>query len=101
MDFIEWRPTVGSNVEVLNDTADLYRYFDCTQAAEFLYACVQRTVEHDLPREIDYLRRHDEAMSRIMEMIEMPDQLAQNLILFIRQNDGTLSKRKRDRKKNC
>jgi len=97
MDFIEWRPTAERNVEVLNDTADLYRYFDCTQAAEFLYACVQRTVEHDLPREIDYLRRHDEAMSRIMEMIEMPDQLAQNLILFIRQNEGTLSKRKHEK----
>lgn len=96
MDFIEWRPTAEHNIEVLNDTADLYRYFDCTQAAEFLYACVQRTVEHDLPREIDYIRRHDEAMSRIMEMIEMPDRLAQNLILFIRQNEGTLSKRKRE-----
>jgi hypothetical protein len=94
MDFIEWRPTAERNVEVLNDTADLYRYFDCTQAAEFLYACVQRTVEHDLPKEIDYLRRHDEAMARIMEMIEMPDRLAQNLILFIRQNEGTLSKRR-------
>jgi hypothetical protein len=38
MDFIEWRPTAERNVEVLNDTADLYRYFDCTEAAEFLYS---------------------------------------------------------------
>ncbi|GBE11489.1 hypothetical protein BMS3Abin12_02077 [bacterium BMS3Abin12] len=97
MDFIEWRPTADHNVEVLNDTADLYRYFDCTEQAEFLYACVQRTVEHDLPREIDYLRRHDETMARIMEIIDMPDRLAQNLILFIRQNDGTLSKRQREK----
>ena len=97
MAFIEWRPTADHNIEVLNDTADLYRYFDCTEQAEFLYACVQRTVEHDLPREIDYLRRHDEAMARIMEMIDMPDRLAQNLILFIRQNDGKLSKRKREK----
>jgi hypothetical protein len=94
MDFIEWRPTAEHNVEVLNNTADLYRYFDCTQAAEFLYACVRRTVERDLPREIDYLRRHDEAMTRIMNMIEIPDRLAQNLIMFIRQNNGTLSKRR-------
>ncbi len=36
-------------------------------------------------------------MTRIMDRIEMPDRLAQNLILFIRQNDGTLSKRKRER----
>ncbi len=96
MNFIEWRPTAEHNVEVLNDTADLYRYFDCTEAAEFLYACVQRTVEHDLPKEIDYLRRHDEAMTRIMEIVDMPDRLAQNLILFIRQNDGSLSKRKHE-----
>lgn len=97
MDFIEWRPNAERNVDVLNDTADLYRYFDCTEAAEFLYTCVRRTVEHDLPNEIDYLRRHDEAMTRIMDMVEMPDRLAQNLIMFIRQNGGTLSKRRREK----
>lgn len=97
MDFIEWRSTAERNVEVLNDTADLYRYFDCTEAAEFLYTCVRRTVEHDLPREIDFIRRHDEAMTRIMDRIEIPDRLAQNLILFIRQNNGMLSKRKREK----
>ena len=97
MDFIEWRPTLEHNVEVINDTADLYRYFDCTEAAEFLYSCVRRTVEHDLPREIDYIHRHDEAMTRIMSMVEMPDRLAQNLIICIRQNKGTLSKKKREK----
>lgn len=97
MPFIAWRPTPDRNVEVLNDTADFYRYFDCTQAAEFLYACVQRTVETDLPREIDYLRRHDEAMRRIMDTVEMPDRLAENLLMFIRQNGGTLPKRRRQR----
>ncbi|MEX0901372.1 MAG: Fic family protein [Pseudohongiellaceae bacterium] len=97
MDFIEWRPTSDHNVEVLNDTADLYRFFDCTEAAEFLYACVDRTVAHDLPREIDYLARHDQAMAGIKEFIDMPDRLAQNLILFVRQYEGTLSNRKREK----
>lgn len=97
MGFIKWIPTADHNVEVLNDTADLYRYFDCTTAAEFLYRCVERTIEVDLPKEIDYLKRHDRAMSRIMEAVEMPDRLAQNFILFVRQNGGTLSARKRDK----
>ena len=97
MPFIDWRPTTNRNVEILNDTADLYRYFDCTAEAEFLYACVARAVEHDLPQEIDYLRRHDEARRRIMETVEMPDGLAQDLIMFIRQNSGKLSKRRRTR----
>jgi hypothetical protein len=96
MHFIEWRPTPERNVEVLNDTADLYRYFDCTAESEFLYACVRRTVEQDLPREIDYLRCHDEAIRRIMDAVEMPDRMAENLITFMRQNSGTLSKRRRE-----
>jgi len=96
MPFIEWRPTHDRNVEVLNQTADLYRYFDCTEEAEFLYACVRRTVEQDLPREIDYLRRNDEAIRRIMDVVEMPDRVAENLVLFIRQNDGKLSKKRRE-----
>ena len=35
MAFIDWRPTPDRNVAVLNDTGDLYRYFDCTGAAAF------------------------------------------------------------------
>jgi hypothetical protein len=97
MEFIEWRPTPDRNVEVLNDTADLYRYFDCTDEAEFLYSCVKRTVEYDLPQEIDYLRRHDEARRKIMDAVEMPDRLADDLLLFIRQNRGKLSKKRREK----
>jgi len=96
MPFIEWRPTPERNVEVLNETADLYRYFDCTGEAEFLYACVRRTVEQDLPHEIDYLCRHDEATRHIMDAVEMPNRVAENLVMFIRQNNGTLSKRRRE-----
>ncbi len=95
MPFINWQSTADRNVKVLNSTADLYRYFDCTAEAEFLYSCVARTVEHDLPNEVDYLRRHDEAQRRIMETVEMPDRLVQDLIMFIRQNDGKLPKRRR------
>jgi hypothetical protein len=96
MSFIQWRAMPGGNVEVLNDTVDLYRFFDCTEAAEFLYACVLRTVEHDLPREIDYLRRHDDAIRRIMDAVEMPDRVAENFVLFVRQNNGKLAKRRRE-----
>lgn len=95
MDFIRWRPAPTGNVDVSNDTADLYRFFDCTEAAEFLYACVQRTVEHDLPHEIDYLHRHDVAMRHVMDTVEMPDRLAEDFIMFVRQHDGTLPGRRR------
>jgi len=74
----------------LNDTADLYRYFDCTDEMEFLFACLRRTVERDLPREIDYLSRHDEAIRQIMDAVEMPDRLAEDFIMFTKQNEGSL-----------
>jgi hypothetical protein len=96
MDFIEWRPTADRNVEVLNDTADLYRYFDCTDHAEFLYSCVEQTIEHDWPQQIEYLRRHDEAMRRIMDCVEMPDRIAEHLLTFVRKNHGKLGKKPRE-----
>lgn len=96
MSFIDWRPTPEKNVEVVNDTADLYRYFDCTGAAEFLFSCVERTVEQDLPRQIDYLRRHDLALRRVMQMVEMPDRLAENLLMFLCQNQGKLGRKRRE-----
>src|SRR5262249_47060356 len=51
LNLIQWRPTPEGNVEVLNETADYYRYFDATRHAEFLYECVAETVAQDLPNE--------------------------------------------------
>ena len=89
--------TPEQNVEVTNETADLYRYFDCTAEAEFLYDCVAHTIDHDLPSEIDILRRRDEAQRRIAEVVDMPDRLMQNLINLIRDNDGMLPKKRREK----
>lgn len=97
LDWIEWRPSAKRNVEVANDTADLYRYFDCTEVAEFLYACVTRTVERDLPEEIAWLQARDEALRRIMNAVEMPDRMAEDFVMFARQNAGRLPKRRREK----
>ena len=94
---IEWQSTPSGNVEVLNDTADFYRYFDATPQTEFLFECVRRTIDEDLPQEAEYLKKHDAAMSAVMNRVEMPDRVAEKLILFVRQNDGTLSKKRRER----
>ena len=95
MDLIHWRALPNGNVHVSNDTSDLYRYFDCTSEAEFLYECVMHTVEYSLPREIDFLTCHDTAMSDIMNFVEMPDRMAEELIILTRQNNGLLSRKRR------
>ncbi|MDZ4835537.1 MAG: Fic family protein [Candidatus Melainabacteria bacterium] len=95
MNFIQWVPTIRGNVDVRNDTVDLYRYFDCTEAAEFLYRCVEESVDKDVPHEIDYLKRHDKAMQQITDIVEMPNRMAENFIMFMRQNEWKLPKKRR------
>ena len=96
VNYIDWRPTPERNVEVLNDTTDLYRYFNCTETAECLYGCVAHAIDEDLPREIDFLRRNDEVKHRIMNLVEMPDRMTENLIRFIRVNEGKLGRKRRE-----
>lgn len=94
---VKWRATDQGNVEVLNDTADFYRYFDATAQAEFLYACVKKTVEEDLPQEADYLRRYDAFKESVTSLIDMPDRTIDLLFRMLRQNSGRLSKRAREK----
>ena len=97
LDLIKWRPTEKNNVEVLNETIDLYRYYDATKQAEFLFECVEETVNKTLPEEVAYLKKYDILNEFIKNYIDMPDKLVDLLIRFITQNDGKLSKRARKR----
>ncbi|MGI9462753.1 MAG: Fic family protein, partial [Aestuariivirgaceae bacterium] len=69
---IEWQPSDKMNVRVLNDTADFYRYFDATPHAEFLFECVEKTIEHDLPEEAAFLAGYDRFKTGVEALIEMP-----------------------------
>ncbi|VXC84167.1 Fic family protein [Sphingomonas sp. 8AM] len=93
--FIEWRPTASGNVEVLNDTAAFYRYFDATAHAVFLYGCVEETVEHDLPEEVHFLQAFDRFSEGIQQIVDMPTTHVELLHKFLDQNDGRLSQRAR------
>ncbi len=95
MQAIEWETTDTHNVKVLNDTKDLYSYFDCTESCEFIYACVEKTISEILPYELHYLASFDKAFMAIDGMIAMPDNKIKMLITLIRQNNGTLSKKKK------
>ena len=94
---VSWEPTDRGNVRVTGDTADFYRFFDATPHAEFLYACVQQTIEEDLPNEASFLRRYDEFRAAIGALIDMPDQTIDLLFRMLRQNNGRMSRRARER----
>ena len=95
---IEWEPTRAGNVNVLNDTVDFYRFFDATPQAEFLYACVESTIDNDLPNEVDFLQRYDRFCAAVESIVDMPDRTVNLLFNFIKQNQGKFSKRARENK---
>ena len=83
------------NVEVLNDTADYYKYYDATLQAEFLFDCIDYTINEIIPAEVSYLKNYDQMKAWLDDNYEMPDKTVALLIRFLEQNNGSLSKRAR------
>jgi Fic family protein len=96
LDIIQWEETKDHNINVLNQTVDYYRYFDATKQAEFLYECVEDTIRHIIPKEVDFLTKYDEFKRFFEDEFEMPDKLISLLLNFLEQNNGILSKRARE-----
>lgn len=98
LDFIEWEKTKENNVEVLNETIDYYRYFDATLFTEFLFNCVDYTIQKIIPEEVSYLQKYDAMKAWLDDHFEMPDNIVALLIRFLDQNNGILSTRAREKK---
>jgi len=96
MRLITWRAAGGGEIEVLNETADLYRHFDATPLAEYLYDRVIDTVHRDLKEELDYLARYDKALGALAGCVDMPDKRASLFVQLVLQSlEGRISKAKR------
>jgi hypothetical protein len=96
-DFIKWKKTPDNNVEVLNKTIDFYRYFDATKHVEFLFECIDYTINNIIPEEVIYLQNHDEFKYWIDDKYQMSNSMIDLLIRFLMQNKGSLSKRAREK----
>ena len=94
--FVEYRMDEPQRMTVLNETKNLYQYFDATPQAEYLYECVAETIEKDLREEIGFIQRYDHALDETKEIVDMPDKRASLLVRLIMQNKGRLAKNKRD-----
>ncbi|MGH9163328.1 MAG: Fic family protein [Vicinamibacteraceae bacterium] len=94
-DFIEWRFTSDQEIVVLNDTANLYRYFDATPLVEYLSDRVADTIRIDLREELDFVQTYDRALAAIRDIVDMPDRRASLLVRLCLQNGGRLSNTKR------
>ena len=94
-EFIEWRWTWEREIVVGNDTGDLYRYFDATVFAEYLYNCVADTVRRELKDELGFIATFDKAFEAARAIVDMPDRRASLFVRLCMQNGGRLSVAKR------
>jgi len=93
--FIDYDLDQQGSLLVNNETAHLYRFWDATAFAEYLYDCVAETIRTDLKQEIGFLKVFDAAIRATMEVVDMPDRRASLLVRLILQNKGRLSQAKR------
>jgi DNA polymerase III beta subunit-like protein/Fic/DOC family protein len=95
MPFIDHDLDPERGMTVHNETVHLYRYFDATAQAEYLYQCIEETIHRDLRDEIGFLAVFDTALRAVLNIVDMPNRRASLLIRLILQNKGKLSKSKR------
>lgn len=81
-------PATGNN-------AIYFRYPDFTRQAEFLYKALERTVQHDLQQEINYLLGFDAAYKTLNNLIDWPAHSLELFIHVVHSNQGKLSANKR------
>lgn len=99
MPSIDWRwagGVLGGEIEVVNDTRDLYRFFDATTVAEYLYERVIETVRKDLREELEFVEVYDRVNRALTEQLDgLPGPKVSLLALLCLQNGGRLAKGKR------
>ena len=82
-------------VSVRNDSRDFYRAIDYTPIVEYFQQVIVRTIRTEWKTELDYLKEYDKMREAMRGIVDMPDKKANQFILFVRQNGGRLSQRKR------
>ncbi|MGC1480515.1 MAG: Fic family protein, partial [Chthoniobacterales bacterium] len=92
---VEYTMDERQRMTVMDETVDFYRYIDCTEAVRIGIEFIRVTVEEELPAELGYLAAYDEIRSRMREIVDLPDRIADLFIKLCRQNGGQLSARKR------
>jgi len=95
MPLIDFVSNDDATIEVLNETANLYRYFDATRMAEYLYACVDATIERELKVELETVSAFAHARKAIDAAYDLPEKQKNLFLKLFWQGNGKISKAKR------
>jgi len=70
-------------LSVKGETKPFYQYVDYTHIAEYLFQCVEKTIEEDLKEELLYLSCYDVCKQSIQNFVDMPDKYIDLIIKFL------------------
>ena len=82
-------------LSVLEDTKIHYQYIDFTLYAEYLFACIETTIQEDFQEELEFIANYDRTKSAIQNIVDMPDFKIDRAIRCIAENNGTLGSKMR------
>ena len=96
MPLIKYRMNEDFSLDVFNETADLYRYFDATRMCEYLYDCIRKTIDSELKEELETLSAFARARMALDAAFDLPEKKKNLLLKLCWQGKGTLSASKRE-----
>jgi len=85
------------SISINNDISYMYRYPDLTPHVLFLYNMMEASISEDLIQEVLYIVKYDTVKTAIEERYDIPNKELNLLIQLALQNNGKISKRKRER----
>ncbi len=74
-----------------------FRYPDLTEQCVYLLETIRATLTEDMPEELRFIQRYDEAKKELQNIADMPDKEINLMLTFFYQNNGIFPKRKRER----
>ena len=98
MKFIRYEKSEEGEVTVTNadETESYFRYPDLTEHCIYLLRAIHATLKEDMPDELHFIQRYEEAKAAIQGIVDMPDKMVDQMILFLYQNKGIFPKRRRE-----
>ena len=96
LSFIKFSLDTQSELTIENPTEVIpyFKYPDLTLQCEYIFNSLVAAI-NKIENELEYLRKYDLLKNEISNHLDLPDKLLNNLIIFIHQNNGVLSKNKR------
>jgi hypothetical protein len=84
--------------EILNpeEVEGYFRYPDLTEQCLYLVQTLHDTIQEDMPEELAFVQRFDEAKRAVQQIVDMPDKHIAQMLTFLHQNKGIFPKRRRE-----